>query len=58
MVKLSILYQRGNDMRTFQDKLEKYASLAVEIGVNVQKGQILFISASIESYEFVKLIKK
>ncbi|WP_026568578.1 aminopeptidase [Bacillus sp. UNC41MFS5] len=45
-------------MRTFQEKLEKYAALAVEIGANVQKGQILFISASIESYEFVKLITK
>ncbi|WP_306460611.1 hypothetical protein [Bacillus sp. AFS073361] len=37
--------QRGNDMRTFHEKLEKYAALAVEIGANVQKGQILFISA-------------
>ncbi|MCM3116956.1 aminopeptidase [Neobacillus sp. MER 74] len=45
-------------MRTFHEKLEKYAALAVEIGANVQKGQILFISASIESYEFVKLITK
>ncbi|MEH7748865.1 aminopeptidase, partial [Neobacillus drentensis] len=38
--------------------MEKYAALAVEIGANVQKGQILFISASIESYELVKLLTK
>ncbi|WP_246943271.1 aminopeptidase [Bacillus pinisoli] len=45
-------------MTTFQEKLDKYAALAVEIGVNVQKGQTLVITAPISAAEFVRKIAK
>lgn len=45
-------------MTTFNEKLNKYAALAVEIGVNIQPGQNLFIAASIDSVELVRLITK
>jgi aminopeptidase len=45
-------------MTTFQEKLDKYAALAVEIGVNVQKGQTLVITAPISAAEFVRKISK
>ncbi|MBA4543586.1 aminopeptidase [Thermoactinomyces daqus] len=38
------------------DKLEKYAELAVRIGVNIQKGQTLYISAALEAAPFVRKI--
>lgn len=45
-------------MSDFQAKLEKYAELAVKIGVNVQQGQNLIINATIDSAELVRLIVK
>ncbi|CAM2882420.1 aminopeptidase [Paenibacillus sediminis] len=45
-------------MSTFQEKLDKYAELAVKIGVNIQKGQTLVVHGSIESAEFVRLVVK
>lgn len=45
-------------MTTFNEKLEKYASLAVEIGVNIQPGQTLFVNAPISSIEFARLVAK
>ncbi|MCM3569194.1 aminopeptidase [Neobacillus mesonae] len=45
-------------MSNFQKSLEKYAELAVRVGVNVQKGQILVINAAIDSAEFVRLAVK
>jgi len=38
--------------------LEKYASLAVNIGVNIQKGQSLLIRSSLTSAPFTRLIVK
>jgi len=38
--------------------LEKYAALAVNIGVNIQKGQTLLIRSSISSAPFTRLIVK
>jgi len=38
--------------------LEKYASLAVNVGVNVQKGQTLVVRSSISSAPFTRLIVK
>ena len=38
--------------------LKEYAKLAVEIGVNVQKGQPLLIQAPIEAYELVRECSK
>ncbi|QFG00209.1 aminopeptidase [Psychrobacillus glaciei] len=45
-------------MSPFNEKLEKYAALAVEVGVNIQPGQTLFIASSIDSVELVRLITK
>jgi len=45
-------------MSEFQQKLEKYAELAVKVGVNIQKGQTLVINANLDSREFVRLIVK
>lgn len=45
-------------MNTFETKLEKYAELAVKVGVNVQKGQTLAISAYLHDAPLVRLIVK
>ncbi|WP_100403445.1 aminopeptidase [Bacillus sp. FJAT-42315] len=45
-------------MTNFQQTLEKYAELAVKVGVNIQSGQTLVINASTDSTEFVRLIVK
>ncbi|MBO0993455.1 aminopeptidase [Bacillus sp. SD088] len=45
-------------MPNFQENLEKYAALAVQVGVNVQKGQTLVINAAIETAEFIRLVVK
>ncbi|MDU5950177.1 MAG: aminopeptidase, partial [Paenibacillus macerans] len=34
-------------MSDFQTKLEKYAELAVKVGVNIQQGQTLIINCAI-----------
>lgn len=43
-------------MSTFEKQLSRYAELAVQVGVNIQPNQYLYISASTESTEFVRLI--
>lgn len=45
-------------MKTFQEKLDSYAELAVKVGVNLQPSQYLFIQASIDQAEFVRLVVK
>ncbi|WP_338753328.1 aminopeptidase [Bacillus sp. FJAT-52991] len=45
-------------MTSFQQTLEKYAELAVKVGVNIQTGQTLVINASTDSVQFVRLIVK
>ncbi|MBU9724276.1 MULTISPECIES: aminopeptidase [Bacillaceae] len=45
-------------MTQFNEKLEKYAELAVKVGVNVQQGQTLVVNAPIASVDFVRLIAK
>ncbi|WP_075619007.1 aminopeptidase [Paenisporosarcina indica] len=45
-------------MTTFNEKLTKYAELAVKVGVNIQPGQSLYIAASIDNPEFVRLLTK
>ncbi len=45
-------------MSDFQQKLQKYADLAVRVGANVQPGQTLIIHAPILSAELVRLIVK
>ncbi|KAA9004171.1 aminopeptidase [Paenibacillus spiritus] len=43
-------------MSPFEAKLNKYAELAVKIGINVQPGQTLVINAPVSTAEFVRLI--
>ncbi|MFJ7725008.1 aminopeptidase [Neobacillus sp. NPDC097160] len=45
-------------MSEFQKKLEKYAELAVKVGVNVQSGQTLVVQATLDAAEFVRLVVK
>ena len=45
-------------MSEFQKNLEKYAELAVKVGVNIQKGQTLVVNATLDSAEFVRLVVK
>lgn len=42
----------------FLTNLQKYAELAVKVGVNVQPGQTLVVNASTDSVELVRLIVK
>jgi len=45
-------------MGTFEDKLEKYAKLAVEVGVNVQSGQLLVVTAPLVAADYVRKVVK
>lgn len=45
-------------MSEFQQKLEKYAELAVKVGVNIQKGQTLVINANLDARDFARLVVK
>ncbi len=41
-------------MENFAEKLESYARLTIEIGVNLQKGQHLVVNAPVNTKEFVR----
>lgn len=41
---------------TFQEKLQEYAKLIVNIGVNVQEGQDIVLRCPVECYEFGRMI--
>lgn len=43
---------------SFQNKLKKYASLIVRSGLNVQKGQTVVISGSIDSCELIREVTR
>lgn len=45
-------------MSDFQNKLQKYAELAVKVGANVQPGQNLIVNATVDAAELVRLIVK
>lgn len=45
-------------MSDFQKNLEKYAELAVKVGVNIQKGQTLVVAASLDAADFARLVVK
>ena len=45
-------------MNGFQRNLEKYAELAVKVGVNIQEGQTLVLNTTLEGAELVRLIVK
>jgi aminopeptidase len=40
----------------YKENLERYADLIVQVGLNLQKGQELLISAPISAYEFVRQV--
>lgn len=42
----------------FKNNLKKYAELTVTTGINIQKDQVLYVSAPIEVADFVRLISK
>ena len=42
----------------FSSNLLKYAELAVKVGVNIQKGQYLYIAASTDALDFVRMVTK
>ncbi|CAM3212995.1 aminopeptidase [Filibacter tadaridae] len=43
-------------MSSFENQLSRYADLAVQVGVNIQPNQYLYISASTDTTEFVRLV--
>lgn len=43
---------------THEANLEKYATLAIEVGANVQKDQTLVINAPVTAIEFVRILTK
>ncbi|GGH73830.1 aminopeptidase [Pullulanibacillus pueri] len=45
-------------MENFHENLEKYAELAVKVGINIQKGQELVINAPIHAISFVRIVTK
>lgn len=45
-------------MNNHKLNLEKYAELSVKIGINVQKGQTLVITAPLHTAEFVRMVAK
>jgi len=45
-------------MGEFQQNIEKYAELAVKVGVNIQQGQILVVNATLDAAEFVRIVVK
>lgn len=45
-------------MSKFEENLEKYAELAVKVGINIQKGQTLVINGPTNNLEFIRLIAK
>ncbi|MGL5615425.1 MAG: aminopeptidase [Sarcina sp.] len=45
-------------IKNMENLLEKYAKLAIQIGVNIQKNQTLVISSPIECAEFTRMLVK
>ncbi|MFB6802301.1 aminopeptidase [Peribacillus butanolivorans] len=45
-------------MNEFQTNLEKYAELAVKVGVNIQQGQTLVVNTTLEGADLVRIIVK
>ncbi|MBI1332429.1 MAG: aminopeptidase [Armatimonadetes bacterium] len=42
--------------RSFADKLQDYAALTIRLGINIQPGQELFLTAPVADVEFVRLL--
>jgi aminopeptidase len=46
----------ASELTVFQQKLERYAEVILNVGAQLQRGQTLVISASVETAELVRLI--
>ena len=44
------------DIKKFENKLRKLAKLAVKTGVNIQPGQMLLVSTSVDAKEFATMV--
>lgn len=55
-----IIHKRNEDdsMTTFQDNLEKYAELAVKVGINIQPNQTLIVRTPLTAVDYVRLVAK
>lgn len=45
-------------MSLFEQNLEKYAEIAVKVGINLQKNQTLVVNATTNNMDFVRLVAK
>lgn len=45
-------------MKAWEQQLEQYAELIVKVGVNIQKGQPLFVTCSVEMAQLARLVAK
>ncbi|MDT7919108.1 MAG: aminopeptidase [Meiothermus sp.] len=43
-------------MSTFEEKLRRFAEVAIKVGVGLQPGQKLFVSASVEALPLTRLV--
>jgi len=43
-------------MKKIYNKLKEYASPVIQIGINLQKNQMLYISSPVKSAEFTRMI--
>jgi len=45
-------------LRNFKENMQKYAEAVLKVGVNLQPNQVLYIQASTEALQFVRLVTK
>lgn len=45
-------------MKTFEEKLQAYAELAVRVGGNVQPGQVVYVKGDVETAQLLRMIVK
>lgn len=50
--------ERGRKMSTIKKKIEIYADIALEVGVNIQKDQTLYITSPLYAADFVRVVAK
>ncbi len=43
-------------MKSFNEKLKDYAKLTIQVGINLQPNQMLYITSPVESVEFARLL--
>lgn len=43
-------------MKTFNEKLNDYAKLTIQVGINLQTNQMLYITSPVESVEFARML--